>query len=290
LSNLITRILVAAVAIPIILWISYQGGWWLFGMLALFMVLGAFEFLKAEGWRLKNIESWIFIITLSSVYFTSSNIANKSLINIGTGLDVSTTSISVLFVLLFFLLTGMLMSTRGRPVEELFSGLTRLFWGLFYLSVLYSIVFLVGSGQTNSISSAVSGGDYLLFLFAVLWVGDTAAMGFGKWIGKHKLAPIVSPNKTVEGFFGGIIGALMIGVLMIFWRFESIPWHHVMTIAAGCSVFGQLGDLTESLWKRSLGIKDSSAIIPGHGGVLDRFDSLLFGAPFMYLYISFFRL
>jgi len=77
---------------------------------------------------------------------------------------------------------------------------------------------------------------------------------------------------------------------MIFWKFSSVPWHHVLIIALGCSFFGQLGDLAESMWKRSVGIKDSSAIIPGHGGVLDRFDSLLFAAPFMYIYFRLFSL
>ena len=126
-----------------------------------------------------------------------------------------------------------------------------------------------------------------MFLFGLLWVGDTAAMFVGGAIGKHKLAPTVSPNKTIEGFIGGIVGALVIGALMCFWKFSEVPAYHVMLIALGCSVFGQLGDLVESMWKRSIGIKDSSAIIPGHGGVLDRFDSLLFAAPFMSFYFTY---
>ena len=150
--------------------------------------------------------------------------------------------------------------------------------------MLYPYVYLVGSGQHQIMGTSIQSGDWLLFLFGLLWVGDTAAMGVGKWIGKHKLAPAVSPNKTVEGFFGGIVGAVVIGVIMYLWKFSDISFTHVLAIAVGCSVFGQLGDLVESMWKRSLGIKDSSAIIPGHGGVLDRFDSLLFAAPFMYYY------
>jgi phosphatidate cytidylyltransferase len=73
---------------------------------------------------------------------------------------------------------------------------------------------------------------------------------------------------------------------MMSWKFSGILWYHVLIIAVGSSICGQLGDLVESMWKRSLGIKDSSAIIPGHGGILDRFDSLLFAAPFMYVYLA----
>jgi phosphatidate cytidylyltransferase len=92
----------------------------------------------------------------------------------------------------------------------------------------------------------------------------------------------------VEGFLGGLLGALLVGVVMVFWKFSSVPWYHVLVIALGSSFFGQLGDLVESMWKRSVGIKDSSALIPGHGGILDRFDSLLFGAPFMWFYCQLF--
>jgi phosphatidate cytidylyltransferase len=148
-----------------------------------------------------------------------------------------------------------------------------------YVGLLYPIVYLVGSGIGPH-----SGGDLLLFLFGIIWVGDTAAMEIGRRIGKHKLSPSISPNKSVEGFVSGLIGAALIAVLLHFWKLESIPLYHLIIIALGCSLFGQLGDLVESMWKRSLNIKDSSTVIPGHGGVLDRFDSLLFAAPFLYAY------
>ena len=112
-------------------------------------------------------------------------------------------------------------------------------------------------------------------------------MFFGSRFGKHKLAPTVSPNKTVEGFIGGFVGAYLVAfIFKVFWLTDVPDWHFV-AIGALIGLFGQLGDLVESLWKRSLGIKDSSAIIPGHGGVLDRFDSLLFAAPVLYLYLKY---
>ena len=154
----------------------------------------------------------------------------------------------------------------------------------------YGDGFVVGSPAGAGVDADVAGGveaavDGRGFEVMVgLHVVDHVIV-FGKAFGKHKLAPTVSPNKTVEGFIGGIVGALAIAVLMYFWKLQSVGLVHVVVIGVLCSVFGQLGDLVESMWKRSLGIKDSSALIPGHGGVLDRFDSLLFAAPVLFIYL-----
>jgi len=276
-KNLITRIAVAVVAIPIILWMCYQGGGWLFGMVMLFAVLAITEFLSAEGHSFRTFYYWlglaaVILMVLSRFEGVSTWFWLQFLFSGANG------------VLLFFLVSGMIFAIGKKSPPELFQSHGRLLWGVLYVGLLYPFVFLLGNPILAAGSSAIPGGDWLLFLFGVLWVGDTAAMGFGKWLGKHKLAPAVSPNKTVEGFVGGIIGALAVGVLMLFWKFDPMEWYHVLALAVGCSIFGQLGDLVESMWKRSVGIKDSSSIIPGHGGVLDRFDSLLFAAPFMYFY------
>ncbi len=276
-KNLIVRTAVAAVTIPIILWICYQGGAWLFGMVALFAIVGITEFLVNEGYNYKSFYFWfgllvVILMLLSRFEPSSGSFWLQFLFSGASG------------VLVFFLLSAMVLATGKRSPPILFTAHARLLWGVLYIGLLYPYVHLLSGAYARIVSEQISGGDWLLFLFGLLWIGDTAAMGIGKWLGKHKLAPAVSPNKTVEGFAGGIIGALAVGVLMYFWKFQTIGWLNVMIIAAGCSVFGQLGDLVESMWKRSLGIKDSSPIIPGHGGVLDRFDSLLFAAPFMFYY------
>jgi phosphatidate cytidylyltransferase len=276
-SNLRTRIIVALIAGPAIIWISYQGGWWLFSMVMLFAVLGMYEYVTNEGYRPNTPGYWSAIIAVIA------------LLAVARAVTVDTPKVSLAWMYFvvagFFLLSGMAFSIGKRSPAELFASHSRLMWGIVYLGFLYPFVYLLGILMDRQQVLPISGGDALLFLFAILWLGDTAAMGIGSWLGKHKLAPTVSPNKTVEGFIGGLVGGLAIGVLMIFWLFRGVTWYHVLIIAAGCSLFGQLGDLVESMWKRSLGIKDSSAIIPGHGGVLDRFDSLLFAAPFMTLYL-----
>jgi len=275
--NLAARIAVAAVTIPIILWICYQGGAWLFGMLMLFAIIAAVEFLIDEGFRPHSGFFWLGLVTVtSSLWLATDFPAPKSLLAGRLGLLAQQGTP----ILLFFIVSAVVSGLGRRSPGELFTRHSRLLWGVLYLSLLYPFVYKVGEGF-----GPANGGDCLLFLFGLLWIGDTAAMGIGKWLGRHKLAPTVSPHKTVEGFIGGLVGAAAVGVLMHFWRLSGIGPGTLVICALGCSVFGQLGDLVESMWKRSLGIKDSSPIIPGHGGVLDRFDSLLFAAPFMYVYL-----
>jgi phosphatidate cytidylyltransferase len=275
-KNLIARIAVAIVAIPVILWICYRGGTWLFGMVSLFALVGAIEFLFNEGFRPRGFLFWLGLVGVGLLVATRySPIAEVA----GVLRD------DTLLVLAgLFLVTGMILATGRLSPPELCRRHARLMWGVLYIGLLYPFVYLLGS-EFDHPEAPFAGGDLLLFLFGLLWVGDTAAMGVGKWLGRHKLAPSVSPNKTIEGFIGGLAGAVAVGVLMCFWRLPHLAFFHVLVLALGCSVFGQLGDLVESMWKRSLQIKDSSSIIPGHGGVLDRFDSLLFAAPFMYYYL-----
>ena len=106
----------------------------------------------------------------------------------------------------------------------------------------------------------------------------------GKFLGKRKLYPAVSPNKTWAGAVGGVAAAIAGGVALERWRMQGLAWIDVAMLAGVGSVLGQLGDLAESLIKRSRGVKDSGAILPGHGGLLDRVDAVLFIAPYFYLY------
>jgi phosphatidate cytidylyltransferase len=290
--NLLSRIAVAAVAIPIILWICFTGGAWLFGMIALFAAVAAFEFLHGEKISPKSILFWLTYIAIAACFF----IAYKAV-----PFDEPTNFIIARFswiiyliaggavVVPFLLVTGMILAMGKSSPSELFQRHTRLVWGVVYIGCLYPIVYLIGNDYlvADRIKPAVNG-DMLMLLFGILWVGDTAAMGIGKWLGKHKLAPAVSPNKTVEGLIGGFIGAIVISLIVYYWKFPHLQIYHFLIIPVLCSLFGQLGDLVESMWKRSLGLKDSSAIIPGHGGVLDRFDSLLFAAPVLYYYTHLF--
>ena len=122
----------------------------------------------------------------------------------------------------------------------------------------------------------------LLFAMVIIWVGDTAAYFVGRSIGKYKLAPHLSPNKTWEGTAASIVGSLIVAV--VFARFMTVPLPHMLGMAAVGNVAGQVGDLLESAYKRSAGIKDSGSILPGHGGVLDRIDALILAVPVVWYY------
>lgn len=119
----------------------------------------------------------------------------------------------------------------------------------------------------------------VILLFAVVWLGDTAAYYVGSRIGRHKLAPVVSPKKSWEGAAAGFAISLLSAVIWAFLRRPEVSWPVLLGVTAATAVAGQLGDLVESLLKRGAGIKDSGNLLPGHGGLLDRIDALLFAAP-----------
>jgi phosphatidate cytidylyltransferase len=121
----------------------------------------------------------------------------------------------------------------------------------------------------------------VLLLLAIIWIGDTAAYYGGRALGRHLLAPKVSPKKTVEGAVAGLIGSVMAGTAGGTW-FLREPLTRLIWVSLVTAIAGQLGDLAESVLKRSAGVKDSSSVMPGHGGILDRLDSLFFAAPIFY--------
>ena len=142
---------------------------------------------------------------------------------------------------------------------------------------------------------------FILLILCFAWGGDTSAYFAGRAFGRHKLAPIVSPHKTVEGAIGGVIGSMLAGVLVTFvygmlsgrlqmFTVNITPRHYLIILGLGAvaSVLGILGDLFASAVKRQVGIKDYGTIFPGHGGILDRFDSVMFIAPFVSIAVRYF--
>ncbi|MGA1875670.1 MAG: phosphatidate cytidylyltransferase [bacterium] len=126
----------------------------------------------------------------------------------------------------------------------------------------------------------------VMYLFLIVWAGDSAAFYLGRTFGKHKLSPTISPKKSVEGAAGGMLGSILISVMAHVTFLKHLSLGHIIFLGFFLNLLGQLGDLAESLLKRGAGIKDSGTLIPGHGGILDRIDSLLFAGPALYYYMS----
>jgi len=126
------------------------------------------------------------------------------------------------------------------------------------------------------------GPKLLMFALVITWVGDTAAYFVGRALGKRRMAPVLSPNKTWEGTVASILGALLVAI--VFARWLSVPLPHLLGMAAAGNIAGQAGDLVESAYKRSAGVKDSGSLLPGHGGVLDRIDALILAIPVVWYY------
>ena len=162
--------------------------------------------------------------------------------------------------------------------------------GVTILGVLY-VAFL--GGFLISTRVGFDGHPYLSthllgYFFLVLMGSDTGAYFTGKAFGKHKLAPKISPGKTWEGLIGGILAAGALAALATFWFFPELPYQFSMPLAMVMAVVGVLGDLAESAMKRGSGAKDAASILPGHGGLLDRLDSLLLNAPILYYFALFY--
>jgi len=130
------------------------------------------------------------------------------------------------------------------------------------------------------------GPKLIFFLLLVVWLGDAGAYYTGKSMGRHKLSPRISPKKTIEGLAGGIIVSMITAIVIHFTFFRDFPLVHAVIAGVILSFSGVVGDLAESMWKRSADVKDSGTLLPGHGGFLDRFDSIFFTAPILYTYWS----
>jgi len=150
------------------------------------------------------------------------------------------------------------------------------------LATLY--VGMLGGSLIRLRNDFAVGWKLVFFLLLVVWLGDAGAYYVGKNLGRHKLSPRISPKKTVEGLAGGVAVSIITALVIHFTFFKELPLLHAIVSGVILSVAGVIGDLAESMWKRSAAVKDSGTLIPGHGGFLDRFDSIFFTAPILYSY------
>jgi phosphatidate cytidylyltransferase len=178
---------------------------------------------------------------------------------------------------LFLLLILSMRLFSPRKVEGALEDVGATVLGILYVAFLFS--FQVAVRMT------VDGKQWLVFLFFVIWASDIGAYSIGIPFGRHRLYEKVSPKKSIEGLLGALAGAAGMALLCRAWFMPAMPAGEAVAVGLLLAATGTIGDLAESLFKRSAGVKDSGALIPGHGGILDRMDSMLFAAPVLYYYL-----
>jgi phosphatidate cytidylyltransferase len=193
-----------------------------------------------------------------------------------------TLSFAVVFIYLFYLVILLIASLYAKHSDPI-AYLAYVFLGQCYVAFPFSLLNLLVF--PNYLSEGAYYHSFLLSLFVFIWVNDTGAYVVGMFLGKHRLFSRISPKKSWEGFFGGLI--LAVASAFVVARFNAeIPFYHWINISFVVVLFGTWGDLIESLLKRTLGIKDSGNALPGHGGFLDRFDSMLLAVYGTLLYVQ----
>lgn len=243
---------------------------------ALFSILGVSELYRAV--QRQNGEPTEFIGYIACVVFQFAAWKNA-----GTVFQAYVPAIFV--VLLIAALLSELVKKRPHPLLNV--GATLL--GAVWVGWMLSYLTLIRSTSLPGISPPIPGTTtpewLVVFVSGATWLADTGALFTGRFFGRNKLAPRISPSKTWEGSVGGLIVSAAFGCSLGHWI--HLDFGHSLALSLLCGVFGQVGDLCESALKRDLGVKDFGVIFPGHGGVLDRVDSLLFAAPLAYYYLIF---
>ncbi|HED31514.1 MAG TPA: phosphatidate cytidylyltransferase [Prosthecochloris aestuarii] len=266
-SNLVQRVLVALVGIPLLLWLTWQGGAAFVLLVCVLAIAATSEFHHLASGKAAVLPV-VFLLGFTLLFQLNLFV-----------------SLVAPFILIFLLYIGLLVrevfQTRGSRILNIGASLT----GVLYVNISFGSLLLLRMDEPA--------GMHLVFLlFCCVWAADIAAYFGGRGLGgrfvQQKFFERLSPYKTWEGYISGVLGsfaaALVFGLLDPV--LDLVP---VLVAGTGIGLFSPLGDLIESMFKRDAGVKDSSSLIPGHGGVLDRFDTVMFIAPLMYLLLLFVR-
>lgn len=258
------RVITAVIALALFIPIIYFGGLPLQLTACLLAAVGVYELFRMKGLEIKSLEGVVAILGTLALVFPFDKY-----------IDFEIGSLNLFYLAVMVLLSMAVVSKNTYSIDEAaFPVLVSLYVGMGFK------YFVVARGDSDSLV-------VLMFGLFVVWATDIGAYLVGRQFGKNKLAPAISPNKTLEGSLGGIISAVVVALIyLLFFNVKAIFGYNLfvmLLLTIILSMVGQLGDLVESAYKRHYGVKDSGKILPGHGGILDRFDSMLFVFPIMHL-------
>lgn len=256
-----TRVITAIVALAIFLPILYVGGIWIQVAASVLAVIAAAEVVLMRKTLLVDFGA---ILTMVGALVMTLPVGLWDAIQAPVVLHRS----SLLYIFVILMLLHTVIAKNKFSFEDA---------GVFTLTMMY-----VGMGFCMMVAARNAGLDTLMFAFLIVWLTDSGAYMIGRKLGKHKLTKI-SPNKTWEGSIGGTVVAVIAAAVYTYFFPQAYSWPVMIIISIVLSVAGQFGDLIESGLKRFYKVKDSGNVLPGHGGILDRFDSMLIVLPLMYL-------
>ena len=300
LREFLARAGVAVVGLSLFFGLAYVGGWWFVCVVAILSIVALSEYYSAiqtTGVR-PNVElGWfcaIFILVVTQIEQNAraAAAASTGADGAGAGLEATGDVLQLTLAILLFCAAGTLVANfRARKDNSVVTNTATTVFGVVYLGVLLSFVLRMKYVDVPAFAGNEAAGEFarrvggLILVVAAVWLSDTAAFLAGNLWGRIKLAPRISPGKTVEGSAAGLIAAVLGAVAVGSWLGLSVGQSAPLGLIMG--LLGQLGDLSKSVLKRDIGIKDFGTMFGPHGGVIDRFDSVLFSMPFVYWYFWF---
>ncbi len=274
MNNFLQRVLVALVGIPIMLGAAIVGGIWFFILIQIIAVGVLYEFYRLAEKKKTHPHYIIGLAGLTGIliYFGYQSISDV----FGFRYDMFDAIEFIATIALFFILLSIVYELYRHKGSSFLNIGTTMF-GVLYVGV--------GMGTFIGLRELFDSGAIIVLILFSIWVCDTAAYLGGKAIGKNKLYTAVSPNKTVEGAVFGLVFAVITSIVCKYLFAGELTLYDAVIIGCIVGIVGQIGDLAESMLKRDADVKDSSSFFPGHGGFLDRFDSILLVSPAVYLYV-----
>lgn len=257
-QRIITGVIAAALFIPFVIY----GGVPFAVIMSIIAVIGFYELLKMKGISIASVPG--VLGTLALILLVVPSDWSRNVVEF---LQYEST-LMIVYGIVVLLLIYIVLVKNKMTFDEI---------GFILIGAFY-----VGLGFHYFIETRFIGLEYVVFVLLIVWTTDSGAYFVGRKLGKNKLWPEISPKKTVEGFVGGIVIAVCFAIAMQFIYPIASSWMQLIVVTIVASIIGQMGDLVESAIKRHYGVKDSGNILPGHGGILDRFDSLLFVVPLLH--------